>query len=424
MQHEEVDVKRISKNQRRVYLLSSWILVFMFISPATTSHASATMGGKCKKISSFQIIKKQLAICTKRGNTMVWALANQSQKARYAMQIQKTLVSDRKKLLENLPNVKDKFTFVTNVIPIMNNGLIESKKMLIENSRNAISDLQKQKATEEQIKLNNQNSIVVINNSINSAQSNVNSLQNQINSLQITTNNSKALNDTAQNAWVSAKAQSDYLYSSYQSALQSNAAILANRVLCDFGFTSCSGSSSFQESYNRSVINQYNSASARTAGAYASYASYNNQWVSNLNTLSTLKAQQVQSSNSINALNAQKNQANLNITNAETKLANLVAQISQAQAKFTNLENAERRIAQDLASYEGIKGVIVNKSSELVIAVSAFLQGADETYISTASSKTWNTQYGNLSIMQREIDQKLMELKSLISSLEVFLSSF
>jgi chromosome segregation ATPase len=272
--------------------------------------------------------------------------------------------------------------------------------------------------------LNNQNSIVVINNSINSAQSNVNSLQNQINSLQITTNNSKALNDTAQNAWVSAKAQSDYLYSSYQSALQSNAAILANRVLCDFGFTSCSGSSSFQESYNRSVINQYNSASARTAGAYASYASYNNQWVSNLNTLSTLKAQQVQSSNSINALNAQKNQANLNITNAETKLANLVAQISQAQAKFTNLENAERRIAQDLASYEGIKGVIVNKSSELVIAVSAFLQGADETYISTASSKTWNTQYGNLSIMQREIDQKLMELKSLISSLEVFLSSF
>lgn len=417
-------MKRIGKSQKRIYLLSSWILLFTLISPTSTSHAAATMGSKCSKVNSFQIIKKKIAICTKSGNSMVWKLANESQKARYSDQLQKVLVSDRKKLLENLLIVKDKYSNVANLIPLMNSPLVDTKKAFIENSRTAINELQKQKTAEEQIKITNQNNIVNINNSLSSAQSNVNSLQNQINSQQVTANNSKAFNDSAKNAWVSAKAQSDYLYSSYQSALNSNAAIIANRVLCDFGFISCSGSSSFQESYNRSVINQYNSASARTAGALASYVSYNEQWVSNLRTLDSLNAQQAQSRNSIDTLNAQKNQANVNIANADTKLANFNAQITQAQTKFIPLENAERRIAQDLSSYDGIKGAVDLKSAELVVAIDAFLQAADETYISTASATSWNSRYGNLSILQKEIDQKLLELKSLISSLEIFMSSF
>jgi chromosome segregation ATPase len=424
MQYEEVNVKRIGKGQKQTFLLGAWILVFTLISPATSSQAAATMGSKCSKVNSFQIINKKIAVCAKRGNSMVWVLANESQKARYSDQLQKKLVSDRKKLIENLLIVKDKYTNVANVIPLMNISLIDSKKAIIDNSRNTIIELQKQKTSEEQAKITNQNSIVNINNLISSAQSNINSLQNQINSMQVTANNSKVLNDSAKNAWVSAKAQSDYLYSSYQSALNSNAAIIANRVLCDFGFTSCSGSSSFQESYNRSVINQYNSASARTAGALASYVSYNEQWVSNLRTLDSLNAQQAQFRNSVNTLNAQKNQANTNIANADTKLTNLNTQITQAQAKFIPLENAERRISQDLSSYDGIKGVLDLKSAELVVAIEAFLQGADEAYISTASSTNWNTRYGNLSNLQKEIDQKMLELKSLISSLEVFLSSF
>jgi hypothetical protein len=383
-----------------------------------------TMGGKCSKVNSFQIIKNKIAVCTKSGNSMVWKLANDSQKARYSEQLQKALVSDRKKLLESLVIVKDKYTNVANVTPLMNSSLVDSKKAFIENSRTAIIELQKQKTAEEQVKITNQNNIVNINNSISSAQSNVVSLQNQINSQQVRANNSKALNDSAKNTWVSAKAQSDYLYSSYQSALNSNAAIIANRVLCDFGFTSCGGSTSFQESYNRSVINQYNSASARTAGALASYVSYNEQWVSDLRTLDSLNAQQAQFRNSINTLNAQKNQANVNIANGDTKLTNLNTQISQAQMKFIPLESAERRIAQDLSSYELTKGAVDLKSAELVVAIDAFLQGADEAYISTASSTNWNTRYGKLSILQKEIDQKLFELKSLISSLEIFMSSF
>ena len=417
-------MKRIGKSQKRIYIFSSWALVFTLISPTTSSHAAATMGGKCSKVNSFQLIKKKIAVCTKSGNSMVWKLANDTQKARYSEQLQKALVSDRKKLLENLVIVKDKYINVANVSPLMNSSLVDSKKAFIANSRTAIIELQKQKTAEEQVKITNQNNIVNINNSISSAQSNVVSLQNQINSQQVRANNSKVLNDSAKNAWVSAKAQSDYLYSSYQSALNSNAAIIANRVLCDFGFTSCSGSTSFQESYNRSVINQYNSASARTAGALASYVSYNEQWVSDLRTLDSLNTQQAQSRNSINTLNAQKNQANLNIANADTKLTNLNAQITQAQTKFLPLESAERRIAQDLSNYELTKGAVDLKSAELVVAIDAFLQGADETYISTASSTNWNTRYGNLSILQKEIDQKLLELKSLISSLEIFMSSF
>lgn len=391
--------------------------------PTFSAHASAVVGGKCTKVGSFQLINKKVSICTKRGNSLTWALANSAQKAKYLEQVQKKLILDRKKLLENLLTVKDKYTNTTSLIPLANGLLLESTKAFIENSRANIAELQKQKTTEEQSKLTNQNNILAINNSISSAQVSVNSLQNQINTLQITVNNSKALSDSAYNSWISARAQSDFLSSSYQSALRSNAAIATSQVLCDFGFAPCTGNNSSQFNYNASIIREYNSASARTAGAYANYVSVNGQWVSNQNTLGALKSQQTQSSNNINTLNAQKNQANLNITNIDTKLVNFNSLITQAQAKFIPLENAEKRIAQDLSNYDAFKNSLDLKSAEFLVAIDAFFQMADESYVSAASSTNWNNRYGGLLSMQKEIDQKITELKSLISSLEVFLNS-
>ena len=127
--------------------------------------------------------------------------------------------------------------------------------------------------------------------------------------------------------------------------------MLAAKVLCDFGFGSCGIYSSYQYSYNASIISQYNSASARTSSAYASYSNYNSQYAASLSTLNSLKNQQVQFTNTINSLNSQKTQINQTISNADSKIGTLTPQISQALLKFTPLEAAENRIESDLKTY-------------------------------------------------------------------------
>jgi chromosome segregation ATPase len=199
--------------------------------------------------------------------------------------------------------------------------------------------------------------------------------------------------------------------------------MLSAKVLCDFGFGYCGIYSASQYSYNSSIISQYNSASARTSGAYASYVSYNSQYSSNLNALNSLKAQQIQLSNSVTSLNSQKSQATQNISLAESRIANLEILINQAIGKFSPLENAEKRIEQDLQKYSEIKGLIEIQSAEYVVAVDTFLAVADEAFVLGASTANWNNKYTVLTNSQKDIESKLAEIKVLISVLESFLNT-
>jgi len=407
---------------RRKRLATLLILASLVIFNPSASAASS-IGGKCAKVNSFTTIGNKVVICSKKGSSLVWTLATNAQKSTYQAEQKKLMVLERNKSLESLTLTKDKYSSTSNLIQLPNETLIETKKTLIENSRNQLIELQKQKSTEEKVKLDNQNNIATFNNSISANQANINSLQSQITSQQNTVNYSKANSDSAYNAYVSAKAQSDYLSYSYQSALSSNTSMMTAKVLCDFGFGSCGIYSAAQYNYNASIISQYNSASARTSGAYASYSSYYNQYSSDLSTLNSLKSQQTQLSNNINTLNAQKNQANINISNAQAKISSLELQINQATAKFAPLENAENRITQDLQKYSEIKGQIDLKSADFVVAVDTFLKMADESFVSTASVNNWNSRYSALIALQKEIDLKVSEIKSLVNSLESYLNT-
>ncbi|NQW70316.1 MAG: hypothetical protein HQ457_08045 [Betaproteobacteria bacterium] len=408
---------------KRWKILTILILLTTLSIGITPSFAASILGGKCTKVNTFTQIGNKVAICSKNGSKLNWILVTPAQKIIYQKQQLQILVADRKKTLTDIQSVKNQYTNLINVIAILNTDLISTKKLLIENARNQLIDLQKQKETTQQAKITDQNNLTSIINSINSAQTSINSLQNQISSQQNVVSYSKINNDSSYNAYVSAKAQSDYLSYSYQRALSDNSAMLSAKVLCDFGFGYCGIYSASQYSYNSSTISQYNSASARTSGAYASYASYNSKYSFDLSTLNSLKSQQAQFTNSIAALNNQKTQASQSISNTDSKITSLEILINQALAKFAPLENAEKRINQDLQIYSEIKGSIEIKSAEYIVAIDNFLQVADESFISSASMANWNNKYLVLTNIQKDIESKLTEIKTLATALESFLNA-
>ena len=407
---------------RKRILIPPVVFVLLFcLSPSATGASS--MGGKCSKVNSFQLINNKLAICLKKGSSSVWTLANTAQKNSYKKLQTQLLISTREKNLTNLRNVKEKYSTISNVVPTWNDSLIQTKKTLIDEIRNQLFNLEDQKDDQDQIKKNAQNELQSINNSISTTQSNINSLQNQINNQQTVVNNAKYYNDSAYNTYVSVKAQSDYLSYSYQSALSSNSAMLTAKVLCDFGFGSCGIYSSAQYSYNASIISQYNSASARTSSAYASYSNYYSQYSSSLSTLTSLKNQQVQYTNNLSSLNNQKNQISQTISTSESKIASLSPQIAQAVLKFAPLEVAENRIESDLKIYLDTKNLLEVKCAELVVAIDDFLLLASQEFIEKTSTSTWDAKYLALLGLQKDIDLKTSVMSSLISSLDSYLNT-
>jgi hypothetical protein len=396
--------------------------VFIGIVP-TPVIAASTMGGKCTKIGTFLQIGGKIAICKKTGTKSIWASATPAQKIVYQKQQQQILLTGRKQVVADLKESKEKYTNLVNLITPLNTILIEEKKLLIINSKKTLIDLQEQNSEAQQAKIINQNNLANINNSISSAQNTLNSLANQINIQQNNVNSAKFNNDASYNSYTSAKAQSDSLYYPSQRAMSDNSAMLAAKVLCDFGFGNCGIYSAAQYSYNLSIISQYNSASARTSSAYSSYSSYNSQYLSAFNALTSLKSQQSQSSNSIASLNNQKNQASQNISSADTKISNLEILIKQSLAKVALLESAEKRIEADLLEYSRLKGLVELNSPQYVVAVDKFLLIADEVFILSASIPNWNNKYVATTMLQGELESWLAKIKILVSSIESFLNT-
>lgn len=411
-----------ARHKRRFLVTLSFLTSLLLVIP-NQSIAASSMGGKCSKTNSFQMINNKLAICLKKGSSLVWTPANTAQKNSYKkLQIQ-LMISSREKNLTNLRNLKDKYSVISNVVPAWNETLVQTKKSLIDGTREQLFALEDQRDEQEQTKKDAQSDLLTINNSIITTQNSINSLQNQINNQQSVVNSAKSYNDSAYNTYVSTKAQSDYLSYSYQSAISSNSSMLAAKVLCDFGFGSCGVYSSYQYSYNASIISQYNSASARTSSAYASYSNYNSQYSASLSTLSSLKNQQAQFTNNLNTLNNQKVQLNQAISSSESKIASLTPQIAQALQKFNPLEAAENRIEADQKNYLDTKNLLEVKGAELVVAIDEFLLLATPEFVEKSATSAWDAKYLVLLNLQKEIDLKASVLRSLISSLDSYLNT-
>ena len=134
-------------------LISSVVFALLFcLSPSAT--AASSIGGKCSKENSFQLINKKVAICLKKGNLLVWTLANTAQKNNYKILQTQLLVSSREKNLTNLRTLKDKYSSISNVVPVWNDSLIQTKKTLFDEMRSQLFSLEDQKEDQKKIKKN------------------------------------------------------------------------------------------------------------------------------------------------------------------------------------------------------------------------------------------------------------------------------
>jgi chromosome segregation ATPase len=406
---------------KRLLTGATVITLLVFVIP--NSYAASAIGGKCTQVNKVTLISSKVAICTKSGSQSIWRLATKAQKSTYIQQEQKKRITQRKQTVTNLSELKSRYSDIGSIATTLNELLIQSKRNLIGAQRTALIELQKQKESENQDRANSMNSLAELNNSISNNQSKISSLVSQINNQQSTVNIAKVNHDSAYTNYVSVKAQSDYLSYSYQSALSENSAMLTAKVLCDFGFGSCGIYSSSEYSKNASIISQYNLASARTSSAYTVYSSYYSQYSNGLNTLGSLKSQQIQLDSVITTSNAQKSQVAQNISTSDSKLSILQNSISQAMTKFSSLELSEKRIDQDVQRFNEIRDALNLKSADLSVAIDAFLQIADDTFIATLSVNTWNSKYAPVAGFQKEVDKLLFDLKKLTTSLDAFLNS-
>jgi chromosome segregation ATPase len=125
----------------------------------------------------------------------------------------------------------------------------------------------------------------------------------------------------------------------------------------------------------------------------------------------------------LNSLNNQKAQLNQAISSSESKIASLTPQIAQALLKFTPLEAAENRIEADQKNYLDTKNLLEAKGAELIVAIDEFLLLATPEFVEKSSNSTWDPKYLVLLNMQKEIDLKASDLRSLISSLDSYLNT-
>ena len=120
---------------------------------------------------------------------------------------------------------------------------------------------------------------------------------------------------------------------------------------------------------------------------------------------------------------AQKNQIDSDLSDTESKIANLDLLINQSLTRLVTLENAEKRISQDLQKHSEIRALLESRSADLVAAIDSFLSVADANFISTTSAANWDSKYLGIVNIQKDIDSSLIEIKELAISLENFLKT-
>jgi chromosome segregation ATPase len=169
---------------------------------------------------------------------------------------------------------------------------------------------------------------------LQSAQSSKSSIDSQLRFAENDLISLKIAYDAASQSYLAAKSVSDSLYYQYQRAQNENAAILANRVLCDFGFVAGSSCTWGNYNYNASIISQYNIAISRTNSLAGSYSNTYSAYANGLSRVASLRNQSASLGTSISSIT---NQINLTQRDISAKQAD----ITKAKENVSTLEIKE-----------------------------------------------------------------------------------
>jgi hypothetical protein len=388
------------------------------------SFAAPTLKGKCTKLNTYTQIGNKTAICSKSGSKLIWTLATSAQiKVYQKQQSQQKLVTDRKKTIADLIGTKETYSDLTSKITTLNTVLIDTKRLMIQTSRDLLIDLQKQMAAQQQTKVTYEANLQTAIKNIGIEQPLVNYYQNEMNIQQAVVNNAKTYYDAYSFTYLSAKAEAESLAYAYENAVNSNTTLMMEKVLCDFGFRTCGTFNTALFDFNASIIRQYNAATAKASAAAAPYTNYYNEYTAALRKMNEFKSMHKKYNDSLVWFTAQKNQIDSVLTDTNSKITNLDLLINQETARLVILESAEKRISQDVQKHSEISTFLGSRSADLVAAIDSFLNIADVNFISTTSAANWNSKYLDILNIQKDIDTSLIEIKELAISLENFLST-
>lgn len=405
----------------KALLLSATISLILPLQ--SNAVAATTVGSKCAKAGTFTLINSKVFICTKKGTSLSWIIANPAQALIFQKQQQALTIASRHEKLTELLGFKSRYVDANSLLPTLEMDLISTANSLNQALKDEIARVVSQQESTIKLSAQTQTNFVEVIAALNSNQANIDAMQTKVNSQVSVTNTAKSKNDAAYTSYLAVKTQSDALSSAYQSASNSNAYALAAKILCDFGFAGCSGFDSNLYNYNASIIRQYNQASANTTAAYNIYSDAYSQYASAYDTWKSLNSQLTDLKTAQDTLTTKKNELSAKYIDLVSNIKTLQATLDADNSKLKSSNDALRMIDEISQKFSSLTQDFQAQTAQFNSALNNFINVADESYIVKASTVAWNGGISGLFSTQEHIEAILLEMKSLKFSLESSLKS-
>jgi chromosome segregation ATPase len=317
---------------------------------------AANVGSSCKKKGGFNLNRNQILICKVSNGKLTWQRANKTEMLAYQKSENEKLEKSRKVVLDSLllGTTGDEFQEIPENSPMFRlnergswNEALSRFKLVLDESRKGIAS-----QLEEVQKMQSLSSQKT--QELQSAQSSKSSIDSQLRFAENDLISLKIAYDAASQSYLAAKSVSDSLYYQYQRAQNENAAILANRVLCDFGFVAGSSCTWGNYNYNASIISQYNIAISRTNSLAGSYSNTYSAYANGLSRVASLRNQSASLGTSISSITNQINLTQRDISAKQADITKAKENVSTLEIKETTLSQSTKLVDELVASLNSL----------------------------------------------------------------------
>jgi chromosome segregation ATPase len=393
-----------TKNKRVNCVIFGVLFGMLTVISMSVSQA-VTPGAACKKSGTFNVTANQILICKISKGKLIWQKANKAELNTYQKSQNEKLEKSRKSILDSLLyfSADDEFQEVSENTSMLRRDEIESWnaalsgfKLILEENKQGLT-----KKSEELQRL--QTLYAQKSQDLRNAQNSKSSVDSQLRFAENDLISLKMSYDSASQSYFAAKSLSDSLYYQYQRAQSENAAILANRVLCDFGFVAGTSCTWGNYSYNASIISQYNIAISRTNSLAGNYSSTYTAYTNGLSRVNTLRNQSASIGSSITSISNELSVAQRDMSVKQNEITKAKDNVSSLEGKALSLNQFDNSIKEQVS-----KLVALAKNHDTNLQT--FLQRVDEAKVSLdgkALSQVQKDQWDQLATDLKEAKSKV-----------------
>jgi chromosome segregation ATPase len=381
------------------------VLLGILTSISMSASQAVTSGASCKKSGTFNVVASQVLICKISKGKLIWQKANKAEINAYQKSQNEKLEKSRKSILDSLLffSADDEFQQVSENASILRRDEIESWntalsgfKLILEENKQGLT-----KKSEELQRL--QTLYAQKTQDLQNAQNSKSSIDSQLRFAENDLISLKMSYDSASQSYFAAKSLSDSLYYQYQRAQNENAAILANRVLCDFGFVAGTSCTWGNYNYNASIISQYNIAISRTNSLAGNYSSTYTAYTNGLSRVNTLRNQSASIGSSITSISNELSVTQRDMSVKQNEITRAKDNVSSLEGKALSLNQFDNSIKEQVSK---LVALATNHATNL----QTFLQRVDEAKVSLdgkALSQVQKNQWDQLVTDLKEAKSKV-----------------